>query len=385
MKIVIASDSFKGSASSLEIAGFIEKGIRRVDLNANVTKLPLADGGEGTVDTLVTALQGQYVEVTVTGPLGEIVNSKFGIIGKEIAVIEMAEASGLPLIRSEERNPFKTTTYGTGELIKSALDHGVKEILLGIGGSATNDAGAGMAQALGVSFKDSQDQEIGFGAEAVTKIEKVDVSNLDPRIKNTKITILSDVTNPLCGPNGASYVFGPQKGASPQDVVQLDAILKRFGDLIERELGIHVVNQQGAGAAGGLGAGLMAFCSGTLHSGIDRVLDIINLEDHVEDANLVITGEGMMDYQSVQGKAPIGVAKIAKKYQKPVIAIVGSEGHLAQKVYEHGIDLIIDIINNPMSIEVAISNVEKLVEIAGEKAMRAYCLHKKIKRLEESV
>ncbi|MCM3570577.1 glycerate kinase [Neobacillus mesonae] len=377
MKIVIASDSFKGSASSLEIAEFIEKGIRRVQSNADVLKLPLADGGEGTVDALVNALNGQYVEKVVTGPLGEKVKAKYGIINQDIAVIEMAEASGLTLIPSHERNPFKATTYGTGELIKSALDHGVKEILIGIGGSATNDAGAGMAQALGVALADNEHQEIGYGAESVARVEKIDTSAIDPRIKNTKMTILSDVTNPLCGENGASYVYGPQKGASSEDVVKLDAILKRFGELVERTLGIEMMNKKGAGAAGGLGAGLMAFCNGQLHSGIDRILDIINLEEQVKEADLVITGEGMMDFQSVQGKAPIGVAKIAKKHNKPVIAIVGSEGYHANEVYEHGIDLVIDIINKPMSIEEAMNHVGELAEIAGEKAIRAFCLQKK--------
>lgn len=376
LKVLIASDSFKGSASTYEVAEFIEKGIRRVDENADVTKLPLADGGEGTVEALIPALGGQYFEEIVTGPLEQKVKAKFGIINKDIAVIEMAEASGITLISREERNPFKTTTYGTGELIKAALGHGVKEILIGIGGSATNDAGVGMAQALGVSFKDSQGQEVGFGAASLADIRKIDVSNLDPRIKNTKISILSDVTNPLYGENGASYVFGPQKGASPDDVLQLDAILKEFGDFVEKELDIQVVNLQGAGAAGGLGFGLIAFCNGKMYSGIERILDIIHLEEHVKDADFVITGEGMMDFQSVQGKAPLGVAKIAKKYDVPVIAIVGSEGLHVNRVYDHGIDLVIDIINKPMSLEEAISNVGELVVNAGEKAMRAFCLHR---------
>jgi glycerate 2-kinase len=376
LKILIASDSFKGSATTYEVAGFIEKGIRRVDENAEVTKLPLADGGEGTVEALIPALEGQYFEETVTGPLGQKVRAKFGIINKDIAIIEMAAASGITLISREERNPFKTTTYGTGELIKAALDHGVKEILIGIGGSATNDGGVGMAQALGVSFKDSQGQEVGFGAASLADIKKIDVSNLDPRIKNTKISILSDVTNPLYGENGASYVYGPQKGASPDDVLKLDAILQEFGDFVEKELAFQVVNLQGAGAAGGLGFGLIAFCNGKMYSGIERILDIIHLEEHVKDADFVITGEGMMDFQSVQGKAPLGVAKIAKKYDVPVIAIVGSEGLHVNRVYDHGIDLVIDIINKPMSLEEAISNVEELVVNAGEKAMRAFCLHR---------
>jgi glycerate 2-kinase len=380
LKIVIASDSFKGSASTFEISESIEKGIRRIEPDAMVTKLPLADGGEGTVDALITALKGQYIERIVTGPLGKKVKAKFGMINKEVAVIEMAEASGITLIQSEEKNPFKTTTYGTGELIKAALDYGVKEIFVGIGGSATNDAGVGMAQALGVSFKDRSNEEVGYGAESLAKIERIDVSNIDQRLKNTQLTILSDVTNPLCGENGASYVYGPQKGASIEDVVQLDGILKRFGKLLEAQLRINVIDKKGAGAAGGLGAGLMAFCQATLHSGTERVLEMMNLEEQVKDADLVITGEGMMDFQSVQGKAPLGVAKMAKKYGLPVIAIVGSEGPNVNEVYHHGIDLVIDIINKPMSIEEAMKNVGELTENAAEKAMRAFRLNQKLSK-----
>ncbi|MFY4775132.1 glycerate kinase [Metabacillus sp. RGM 3146] len=376
MKIVIATDSFKGSASSTELSKFIEKGIKKIEPNAMVTKLPLADGGEGTVDALITALKGQFVETTVTGPLGKKVKAKFGIVNKDVAVIEMAEASGITLIPGKDRNPFKSTTYGTGELIKAALDYGVNEILIGIGGSATNDAGVGMAQALGVSFQDHEHKEIGFGAESLGNIEVIDVSKIDSRIINTKITILSDVTNPLCGVNGASYVYGPQKGASPNDVERLDKIVKRFGELLENKFKINILNKKGAGAAGGLGAGLMAFCNAELYSGTDRILDMIDLKEYVKDADLVITGEGMIDFQSIQGKAPLGVAKAAKEFNVPVIAIVGSEGTNVNEVYHHGIDLIIDIINKPMSIEEAIGNVEELTVNAAKKAIRAFTLNR---------
>ncbi|MEN1969840.1 glycerate kinase [Lentibacillus sp. N15] len=376
MKIVIASDSFKGSASTFEIASFIKKGIIRVVPNAFVIKLPLADGGEGTVDALTTALNGQYIEREVTGPLGKKVKAKFGIIG-DIAVIEMAKASGLTILQKEERNPFLTTTYGTGELIKAALDYGVREILIGIGGSSTNDAGVGMAQALGVSFKDKYNEEIGYGAQSIADIKTMDITKIDSRIKNTKITILSDVTNPLCGENGASYVYGPQKGASADDVKKLDSLLYEFGKMIETELQINVMNQKGAGAAGGLGAGLMAFCHAIPSSGIETVLKMLDLEAHIKGADLVITGEGMMDSQSINGKAPIGVANIAKNYRVPVIAIVGSEGAGVNEVYEHGIDLIINIINRPMGMQDAMENVRELTEDAGERAIRAFYLGKR--------
>ncbi|MFD1708151.1 glycerate kinase [Siminovitchia sediminis] len=385
MKIVIATDSFKGSASSLEVAGYLENGIRRVLPDAEVTKLPLADGGEGTVDALVAALDGKYVECEVTGPLGEKVTAKFGLVGHRTAVIEMAEASGLPLIERKERDPFKTTTYGTGELIKAALDHGVDEILIGIGGSATNDGGAGMAQALGVSFKTSLNKEIGFGAKALENIQQIDISGLDPRLKATKITVLSDVTNPLCGETGASYIYGPQKGATQKDVQELDALLQRYGEQLESTLGKNIMNVEGAGAAGGLGAGLIAFCEAKLESGIEKVLDIIKLEDYVRGADLVITGEGKMDFQSVQGKAPIGVAKVAQKHHVPVVAVVGAEGYKIQEVYDHGIDLVVDIINKPMTLEEAMINVAPLTENAGGKIVRAYLLRKSVKEEEEKV
>ncbi|GGB53010.1 glycerate kinase [Lentibacillus populi] len=385
MNIIIAADSFKGSATTFEVADFIEKGIKRVEPSAAVTKLPLADGGEGTVEALVTALNGRYIEKEVTGPLGKKVTAKFGLIDNDIAVIAMAEASGLTLIKKEDRNPFKTTTYGTGELIKVAFDYGVKEILVGIGGSATNDAGVGMAQALGVTFKDRYNKEIGFGAEALENMEYIDTSNIDSRVKNTKITVFSDVTNPLCGKNGASYVYGPQKGASIKDVERLDQLLDRYGKKLEEQLNIHIMNKEGAGAAGGLGAGLLAFCNAEIYSGIDKILEKIKLEDHMKNADLVITGEGKLDFQSVYGKAPIGVAKIAKQYNIPVIAVVGSEETSIIDVYYHGIDLVIDIINKPMSLNEAMENAYELIENAGEKVIRAFKLTNKKFTIEEEM
>ncbi|MBY7144570.1 glycerate kinase [Virgibacillus sp. NKC19-3] len=385
MNIIIAADSFKGSATSFEVAEFIEKGIKRVEPSAIITKLPLADGGEGTVDALVTALNGKYLTKQVTNPLGEKVTAEFGVMESDIAVIAMAEASGLTLIKNEDKNPFKTTTYGTGELIKAALDYGVKEIFVGIGGSATNDAGVGMAQALGVSFKDRNHKEIGFGAEALESIEYIDASNIDRRIKDTKITVFSDVTNPLCGKNGASYVYGPQKGASDEDVEKLDQLLSRYGKILEEQLNIDIIDNEGAGAAGGLGAGLIAFCEAEIYSGIDKVLKMIKLEKYMKSADLVITGEGKMDFQSVQGKAPLGVAKIAKQYKIPVVAVVGSEGANIIDVYNHGIDLVIDIINKPMSLNEAMEDVNELIENAGEKVIRAFTLNNKQFKIEEEL
>lgn len=385
MNVVIASDSFKGSATSLEVSKYLERGIKQWNPSTKVKKLPIADGGEGTVEALVTSMNGVYVEKRVTGPLGDTVSAKFGIVNKNVAVIAMAEASGLTLLKDEERDPYVTTSYGTGELIKAALDYGVEEILIGIGGSATNDGGVGMAQALGVSFKSKKNSEVRFGAAGVREVETIDISNIDKRINSTKITVLSDVTNPLCGYNGASYTYGPQKGASDKDVEYLDEILYSFGKKIEKQLHLEVIKQPGSGAAGGLGAGLIAFCKAKLESGVDKILELIKMEQFIKNADLVITGEGRMDYQSVNGKAPIGVAEIAKKFNIPVIAVVGSEGKGAAEVYKHGIDLIINIINEPMTLTQAVDNVENLIKTSGEKVMRAYLLSSKAKTIREEI
>lgn len=379
MHYLIATDSYKGSATTFEVGMLLEQGIKKVDPAAVVTKIPLADGGEGTVEAIITALNGEMITKEVNGPLRSKVLAKFGLLRKDTAVIEMAEASGLTLMNAKERNPFITTTYGTGELIKAALDVGVKEIFLGIGGSATNDGGLGMAQALGVSFKDKSGNEVGFGAQCLEDIETIDLSKLDERIKETKISVLSDVNNPLSGKNGASYVYGLQKGALPSDLDKLDQSLMKYGKIIERTLGINIVNRPGAGAAGGLGAGLMAFCDAEVHAGIEKILELLKMESYMHDADIVITGEGKMDSQSIYGKAPLGVSKIAKKLNKPVIAVVGSEGDDIQEVYHHGIDLVIDIITQPMTLDEAMAKSHDLIINAGKKIARIMKLSKKVK------
>lgn len=379
-KIVIATDSFKGSATSMEAGEYIEQGIKRVDVDIDIVKVPIADGGEGTVDALVIGREGEYQSAEVSGPLDAKVNAKYGIIQDNIAVIEMATASGLTLIEDSKKDVFKATTYGTGELIRAALDQGAQEIYIGIGGSATNDGGVGMAQALGVSFKDKEGKEIPRGARGLGLIDTIDVSGLDSRIEETKISILSDVTNPLCGENGASYIYGPQKGASEQDVKELDALLYHYGEKIEDQLGIEIFDEPGAGAAGGLGTGLMVFCGAKLFSGIEKMLSLLNAEAEIKDADLVITGEGQMDSQSLNGKAPIGIAKLAKKYNIPVIAIVGSAGDDLLPIYQSGIDLILDIVNQPMELSYAIKEAEKLITNTGETAYRAFLLEKPVKK-----
>jgi len=377
LKIVIATDSFKGSATSLEIENYIETGIKRVVKNAEIIKIPIADGGEGTVDAINYASGGEIFKTVVTGPYNKKVNAKYLIIKKKIAIIEMASASGLTLADNKNLNPFIATTYGTGELINAVLKHqDVEEIYVGLGGSATNDGGVGLAQALGVSFLDENQQEIGLGAQDLGKIKVIDASNLNRRVKKVKFHILSDVTNPLCGKNGASFVFGAQKGASAEEIIKLDELLLHYGTKLNEMTGIDIINHDGAGAAGGLGAAMIAFTNATMHRGISKILELTEINKHLKDADLVITGEGRMDEQSLFGKTPLGIAELAKKYNLPVIAIVGSTKGDLSKTYKNGIDLIIDIINEPMELEFAMKNVQNLAENAAETAIRAYLLHK---------
>ncbi|GAA0316539.1 glycerate kinase [Bacillus carboniphilus] len=382
MKIVIASDSFKGSCSTVEVATAIEKGIRRIKKDAEIVKIPVADGGEGTVDALVLGTGGKYETVEVIGPLGNKISASYGILEGNVAVIEMASASGLPLLKKDELDPLKSTTYGTGQMIKAAIDKGCKKIFIGIGGSATNDGGVGMAQALGVSFKDQDGKEIGFGGAELARLTDIDTTQLDPRIKETEIIVMSDVTNPLCGEKGASYIYGPQKGATPEIVKQLDANLKHYASVIEKKLGIDVLDVPGAGAAGGLGAGLVAFCNVELYPGVEKILEVTGIDRHLLDADLVITGEGRIDSQSIYGKVPVGVAKRAARHKVPVIAIVGSIGEGAAEVYAHGVTAVLDIIPKPMSLEEAMDNASSLIEQAAENVMRVLSIEKTVSRLD---
>ena len=346
MKFVIAPDSFKESLTALEVATAIETGFKRVFPDADYVKLPMADGGEGTVQSLVDATQGKLIECEVTAPLGDKVKSFFGLSGDgKTAIIEMAAASGLHLVPPEKRNPLLTTSYGTGELIKLALDLGVESFILGIGGSATNDGGVGMLQALGMQCLDSQDKPIGFGGAELANIVKIDVQQLDPRLQQVHIEVACDVNNPLCGECGASAIFGPQKGATPEMVKQLDAALSHFAEIAERDCGKQIRDQAGAGAAGGMGGGLLLLPSVQLKAGIQIVLDRLHLIDYVKDADVVITGEGRIDAQSIMGKTPIGVERTAKQFNKPVIAIAGCLREDYDVVFEHGIDAVFPIIH----------------------------------------
>ncbi|SKA29618.1 glycerate kinase [Photobacterium toruni] len=375
MKIIIAPDSYKESLTAMEVATAIESGFRQVMPNAEYIKLPMADGGEGTVQSLVDASNGTIIEHSVTGPLATQVNAFFGIMGDgKTAVIEMAAASGLHLVSPELRNPLLTTSYGTGELILAALDQGVEHIIVGIGGSATNDGGIGMAQALGVQLLDNNGQPLGFGGQALAQLATIDISHIDPRLATIKLEVACDVDNPLCGEKGASHVFGPQKGATPTMVAELDQYLAHYAAIIKRDLGTDIKNTAGAGAAGGMGAALLGLFNAQLRSGIEIVIDAVNLGDIVKDADLVITGEGRIDSQTIHGKTPIGVARTAKKYHKPVIGIAGCLSQDCGVVYDHGIDAVFSVVPAAMSLEQAFSNAAVNVELTARNIAAMYCL-----------
>ena len=339
MKIVIAPDSFKESLSALEAASAIEAGFREVFPDAVYVKVPVADGGEGTVEAMIAATGGRRIDLQATGPLGRPVASFYGLTGgaDTIAVIEMAAASGLELVAPDERDPLRATSRGTGDLIRAALDAGARRFILGVGGSATNDGGAGMLQALGVGLFDAQGAQLAPGGAALAGLDRIDVSGLDPRIKQSVFEVACDVSNPLVGLLGASAIFGPQKGATPEMVAQLDANLRHYAAIIARDLGQDVADIPGAGAGGGIAAAMLVFLDGRLRPGSEIVTDAVGLDAAVVDADLVVTGEGRIDSQTVNGKTPIGVARVAQRHGKPVIAIGGCLANDANAVHAHGI------------------------------------------------
>ena len=354
MKIVIAPDSFKESLTAAEVADAIEAGFQQVYPYADYVKVPVADGGEGTLQSLVDATGGQLIERKVTAPLGTSVEACFGVLGDgKTAVIEMARASGLELVSPEDRNPLITTTYGTGELILAALDQGVEKIIVGIGGSATNDGGAGMLQALGVQLLDSDGNPLNHGGAALAGLSSIDASQMDSRLQSVEFVAACDVDNPLTGNNGASAIFGPQKGAGATMVQQLDKCLGQFARVIKQDLEVDVDKVPGAGAAGGMGAALLAFLGASLKPGIDIVMDAVSLAEQVKGACLVITGEGRIDGQTAQGKTPVGVARIAKAENISVVALTGSVGDGVEAVYEQGIDALFPVVHGAVNLEEA--------------------------------
>jgi glycerate kinase len=370
MKVLIAMDSFKGNLGSLDVARVVEEGIRRVYEDADIDKVAIADGGEGTVEAIVNCLKGEYVKLEVEGPLNKKTVARYGIVKGETAIIEMAEASGLFLISEEERNPLKTSTFGTGQLILDALERGCNKIVMGIGGSATNDGGLGMAKALGAMFLDKNGEAIGEGGGSLDKLEKIDLRNLHPRLKSVEFLVACDVNNPLCGEKGASAIYGPQKGATTDIISQLDKNLSHYADIIKRDVGVDVKDVPGAGAAGGLGAALIAFCGGRLLKGVEIVLDIVNIDERIKNVDVVITGEGRIDAQTANGKVPVGIAGRAKKYNKPVFAIAGFIDNGAELVYKHGIDSIMSSMVGPISVEESMNQSRKLIADASERLFR---------------
>ncbi len=371
MKIVIAPDSYKGSIYASDAARAMAEGVRRVLPDAEVVLVPVADGGDGTLETLVETSGGRIITSDVTGPLGETVSAQWGAMGDGVtAVAEMARTSGLALVSLEDRDPLNATTYGLGEVILEALEAGYRRFILGIGGSATNDAGAGMAQALGVRLLDADGAELPPGGAALSRLVRIDVSGLDPRAVDAEFDVACDVNNPLTGPEGASAVYGPQKGATPEMIEQLDAALSNFAGVVRHDLGADVNDVPGSGAAGGLGGGIMAFLGGRLRPGVDIVLDTVDLASRLDGADLIITGEGCMDFQTVYNKAPIGVARLAGERNIPVIGVSGSLGDGFTDVHEHGIAAAVAITQAPMTLDEATDRVTELIASATEQAVR---------------
>lgn len=366
MKILIATDSFKDCLTAKRVGENIKKGIALSSNSFNVKILPMADGGEGTVQSLVDATNGELVTCKVNDALNRKIDSFYGILGdKHTAIIEMAAASGIEQIKPEERNPWNTSTYGTGELIIHALNRKCERIIIGIGGSATNDGGVGMAQALGVRFLDKSGTPINSGGGALSEIEKIDITGMDKRIKDLELIVACDVTNPLTGNEGASFVYGPQKGADSVIVAKLDANLKHYAAKIKETFGTDVETVPGAGAAGGLGAGLMIFCNGRLEKGVDIVSRESGLLDKCKWADVVITGEGKIDSQTRYGKTPQGVADAAKKAGKPLIAVAGTLGEGYVDLYDSGFDIILSIVDGPMELSAALDKAPQLLRNAG--------------------
>jgi glycerate kinase len=376
MKFVLAPDSFKESMTAKEAAEAMERGINKAMPDAECVIVPMADGGEGTVQSLVDATEGELHKVMVIAPLGNEVEALFGVLGnKKTAVIEMASASGLHLVPKEKRNPLITTTYGTGQLIKAALDKGANHIIIGIGGSATNDGGAGMLQALGGKLLTADNEEIPFGGGNLNLINKIDLSKLDSRLAHTKIEAACDVTSPLTGENGASRVFGPQKGASEEMINTLDTNLCHYANIIKEQLGKDIANIPGSGAAGGLGGGLLAFLSAELKRGIELVIEHTKLREKMQGADYVFTGEGSIDGQTLYGKTPFGVADMAKESNIPVIAFGGNIGDGIESLYDNGIDSIIGILPGVCTLEDALLRGAENLERASENVARMLKKH----------
>lgn len=373
MKIIIAPDSFKGSLASHQVCAAIEKGIKKADPSIDIISIPMADGGEGTVDALMDSLGGYKVVVEVKDPLFRKIKAQYGLTDEgKTAVIEMASASGLALLSNSERNPMKTTTYGTGELIRDALERGCRSFIIGIGGSATNDGGVGMAAALGARFYDRDGNAIELTGGGLLKLDSIDLSEMDPRVGESRFRVFCDVDNPLYGPQGAAYVYGKQKGADAAMTEKLDMGLRRLSEIIQRDLNKNVAHIPGAGAAGGLGAGLMAFLDAKLEKGIDLLMETIGFEERIKGADLIITGEGRMDHQTKYGKTISGIIKAAQKQGIPVVGICGSIGEGVEELYSEGLNSVFSIINRPMSLQESMDKTSELLASTAENVIRLF-------------
>ena len=371
MKVIIAPQSFKAGVPALEAAKAIQRGVLAAAPDAETVLVPVADGGDGTLDALVGSTGGQIFRSIVTGPLGKPLEATWGVMGDgHTAVVEMARASGLALVPPQRRDPRITTTRGTGEIIKEALDRGYNRIIVGLGGSATNDGGAGMAGALGVRLFDGDGRLIAAGGAALAQLERIDASKLIPKLADVDIVGATDVTNPLCGPTGASAVYGPQKGASLQVVSELDAALGNFARVVRRDLGQDVAEKPRAGAAGGLGAGLIVFAGAQLRSGIDMVCEVLGFDGHLEGADLVITGEGRADRSTIFDKAPVGVARRAQARGVPTIILAGSLGPGYEELYQHGLAGVVCIADRPMGFQHSLKRTEELLEGTAHRTVR---------------
>jgi len=362
MKIVIAPDSFKDSLSAAGVAEAIAQGLAQVWPEADLVQRPMADGGEGTVESVLSACDGQWRSQPVQGPLGTTVQARWGwLAASRTAIIEMAEASGLQLLAREQRDACASSTYGTGELIRAALDAGAHRIILAIGGSATNDGGAGAMQALGVQLLDIHGNPLPRGGLALAQLARIDLQQMDPRLAQVRFKIAADVNNPLCGPHGASAIFGPQKGANPEQVELLDAALSHFAQHCAKVLPKDVRDEPGSGAAGGLGFAAKAFLAAQFRPGVEVVAELVGLEQAVEGANLVITGEGRFDTQTLRGKTPFGVARIAQRFNVPVVVIAGTLGDGYEQMYAHGVDAAFALTAGPMTLEQACGEAPRLL------------------------
>ena len=371
MKIVISPQAFKGSITAMNAAKAIESGVKSVMPDCETVLIPIADGGDGTLETLIDVMGGDIITEKVTGPLGSKVKANWGALSdQKTAIVEMASTSGLTLIKPKDLDPYKATTYGLGEIISKALDKGYREFIVGIGGSATNDAGAGLAQALGIKLLNSSGKEIELGGFNLKHLDTIDMSGLDPRILESKFNVACDVDNPMCGPEGASAVYGPQKGASQEMITVLDSALQHFSHVVHRDLNKEVKHMPGAGAAGGLGGGMVAFLNASLKKGIDIVLETLEFDEKIEGADLLITGEGQMDFQTVFSKAPIGAAKVGKSKNIPVVSLSGSLGAEYELVHDHGIDAAFSILPRPMTLEEASENAHELISKTTEEIIR---------------